>query len=249
MQFFTPALHSVGAGVGDGFPLVAPSNLVPPALHLPDKILPAGAGFHSFPNVVHQPEFPALPLPGCPVFPGRHFPSAALILGQDGEVVSPTDLVTDLPELPQGARGLVQLQPGLEAHRVDYKVGVNMLGIAVGGHLHLMPRPRPGGKLQTDGVGLLIGDVFYGREGLYILVEIDPIQLVISGLSSHKFSERIGAETVHSTDITAACFGVGGLVLPLTVPHNGSHGADVLLGFFDVSYCCQCLPPIRTSSS
>ena len=249
MQFFTPALHSVGAGVGDGFSLVAPQNLIPPALHLPYEILPAGAGFHSFPNIVHQPEFPALPLSGCPVFPGSHLLSAALILGQDGEVVGHTDLVTDLPELPQCCRGLVQLHSGFKTDGVDHKVGVDMLGITVGGHLHLVPRPRLGGKLQTDGVGLLVGDVLPRGKGLHILVEIDPIQLMISGLGSHKFSERIGGETVHPTDITAACFGNGGLVLPLTVPHNGSHGADVLLGFLDIGYSCQPFPPIRTSSS
>lgn len=249
MQFFTPALHSAGAGVGDGFSLVTPQDLIPPVLHLSYEVLPAGAGLHGFSNVVHQPEFPALPLSGYPVFPGSHFPSAALILGQDGEVVSPTDLVTDLPELPQGGRGLVQLHSSFKADRVDHKVGMDMLGIAVGGHLHLMPRPRLLGKLQSDGVGLLIGDVFSGREGLHILVEIDPIQLVISGLGNHKFAERIGAAAVHSTDITAACFGVGGLVLPLAVPHNSSHGADVLFGFFDIGYSCQPLPPIRASSS
>ena len=134
-----------------------------------------------------------MPLSGYPVFPGGHFPSAALILGQDGEVVSPTDLVTDLPELPQGCWGLVQLHSSFKADRVDHEVGMDMLGIAVGGHLHLMPRPRLLGKLQSDGVGLLIGDVFSGREGLHILVEIDPIQLVISGLGNHKFAEKIGA--------------------------------------------------------
>ena len=249
MQFFTPAFHSVGAGVGDGFPLVTPQDLIPPALHLPDKILPAGAGFHSFPDVVHQPEFPVLPLPGCPVFPGSHLPSAALILGQNGEVVELTDFVTDLPELPQGDRGLVQLHSGFKTDGVDHKVGMDMLGIAVGGHLRLIPRPRLGGKLQTDGVGLLVGNVLPRRKGLHILVEIDPIQLMISGLGSHKFSERIGAETVHPADISVPGLRISCFILPLTVPHNGSHGADVLLGFLDVSYCCQCLPPIRTSSS
>ena len=244
MQFFTPALHSVGAGVGDGFSLVAPQNLIPPALHLPYEILPAGAGFHSFPNIVHQPEFPALPLSGCPVFPGSHLPSAALILGQNGEVVGLTDFVTDLPELPQGFRGLVQLQPGFKADGVDHKVGMDMLGIAVGGHLYLMPRPRPLGKLQSDGVGLLIGDVLSGRDGLHILVEIDSIQLAVGGFGGEKFRERTGSIAVNPADIAVPCLRIGGLVLPLTVAHDSLHGADVLLGFLNVGYSCQPLPPI-----
>lgn len=249
MQFFAPAFHSIGTGVGDGFPLVAPQNLIPPALHLPDKILPAGALLHGFSDMIHQSEFPALPLPGGTVFPGRHLPSAVLILGQDGEVMRPAKLVTDLPELPQGVRGLAQLPPGLETDRIDHKVGVDMLGIAVGGHLHLMPRPRPLSELQTDGVGLLVGDVLSGGKGLHILVEIDSIQLAVGGFGSEKFREGSDSIAVHPADIAVPGLRIGGLVLPLTVPHDSLHSADVLFGFLDVGYCCQCFPPIRISSS
>ena len=73
-----------------------------------------------------------------------------------------TDFVADLPKLPQSCRGLVELHPGFKADRVDHKVGMDMLGIAVGGHLHLMPWPSLGSKLQTDFVSLLIGDLFFG---------------------------------------------------------------------------------------
>ena len=249
MQFFTPAFHSVGAGVGDGFPLVTPSDLVPPALHLSHEILPAGALFHGFPDVVHQPKFPALPLPGCPVFPGRHLPSAMLVLGENGEVMRPAKLVTDFPELPQGVWCLAQLPPGLEAYGIDYKVGVDMLGIAVGGHLYLMPRPRPLGELQADDVSLLIGNVLPRGKGLHILVEIDSIQLAVCGLGCEKFREGTVTIAVHPADIAVPCLRIGGLVLPLTVPHDSFHGADVLFGFLDVGYSCQCFPPIRISSS
>ena len=161
----------------------------------------------------------------------------------------PAKLVTDLPELPQGIWRLAQLPPGLEAYGIDYKVGMDMLGITVGGHLYLMPRPRPLSELQADGMRLLIGDVFPRGKGLHILVEIDPVQLSVGGLGSEKFREGSDSIAVHPADIAVPCFGVGGLVLPLAVPHNSLHGADVLLGFLDVGYCCQCLPPIRTSSS
>ena len=159
------------------------------------------------------------------------------------------DLVADLPELPQGGGGLAELHPCFKADGVDHKVGVNMPGIAVGSHLHLMPRPGLGGKLQTDGVCLLVADVLVGRKGLNVLVEIDAVQLVVGGLRGEEFREGIGAVAVQSGHIADACFGVGGLVLPLAVAHHCFHGTDVLLGLLDVGYSCQPLPPMRTSSS
>lgn len=124
-----------------------------------------------------------------------------------------------------------------------------MLGIAVGTHLHLIPRPRLGSELQTNFVSLLIGDVLFGREGLDILVEVDPVQLTIGGFSSHKLCERIGTVTVHTADKSTACLWVSGLTLPLTIPHDNPHSTDMLLGFLDVGHCCQSLPPIRIRAS
>ena len=160
-----------------------------------------------------------------------------------------TNLVADLPELPQSGGGLAELHPRFKANGVDHKVGMDMLGITVGGHLHLMPRPRLGGKLQPDFVSLLTSDLFFGRKGLDILVKIDPVQLVIGSLRGEKFCEGIGTVAVQSGHVADACFRVGGLVLPLAVVHHRLHSADVLLGFLDVGYSCQPLPPMRTSSS
>lgn len=159
------------------------------------------------------------------------------------------DLVADLPKLPQSGRGLAEFHPRFKADGVDHKVGVDMPGITVSGHLYLMPRPGFGGKLQTDSVRLLVADVLVGRKRLDILVEIDPVQLIVGGLGGQKFREGIGAVAVQSGHIADASFGVGGLVLPLAVAHHCLHGADVLLGFLDVGYSCQPLPPMRTSSS
>ena len=103
-----------------------------------------------------------MPLPGCPVFPVAHLPPASLIGGQNGEFVFHANLVADLPELPQGGGCLAELHPGFKADGVDHKVGVDMFRVTMGGHLHLMPRPGLGGKLQTDCVGLFIGDVLVG---------------------------------------------------------------------------------------
>ena len=73
-----------------------------------------------------------------------------------------TYLVADLPELPQGVGGLVELHPRFKADGVDDEVGVDMFRVTVSGHLDLMPRPRPGGELQTDDVSLLVSDLLPG---------------------------------------------------------------------------------------
>ena len=101
-------------------------------------------------------------LPGGPVFPVAHLPSAPLICGQNGELMFHADFVADLPELPQGGGGLAELHPRFKADGVDHKVGVDMPGIAVGGHLHLMPRPGLGCEFQSNFVNLLVADVLIG---------------------------------------------------------------------------------------
>ena len=190
-----------------------------------------------------------MPLPGCPVFPVAHLPPAPLIGGQNSELMLHADLVADLPELPQRCRGLAELHPGFKADGIDYEMGMYVPGIAVGGHLHLMPRPCLFRELQTDLVSLLVGNLLVGRKGLHILVEVDPIHLVIGGLGGEKFREGIGAVAVQSCYVSNPGFWVSGLVLPLAVAHHRLHGADMLLGFLDVGYSCQPLPPMRMSSS
>lgn len=160
-----------------------------------------------------------------------------------------TNLVTDLPELPKSGGGLVELHPGFKIDGVDHEVGMDMLGIAMSGHLYLMPRPGFGGKLQTDGVCLLVADILPGRKGLNVLVEIDAVQLVIGGLSGQKFCEGVDTVAVQPGHISDACFGVSGLVLPLAIPHHSFHSTDMLLSFLDVGYSCHPLPPMRISSS
>lgn len=159
------------------------------------------------------------------------------------------NLITDLPELPQRGRGLVKLHPGFKADGVDHEVGMHVLGIAVGGHLHLVPWPCLCCEFQTDGMGLLVSHLFFGRKGLHILVEIDAVQLVVGSLGGEKFRKGIGTVAVQSGHIPDACFGIGGLVLPLAVPHDCLHGTHGLLDFLDVGYSCHPLPPMRISSS
>ena len=68
------------------------------------------------------------------VFSGGHFLTAALILGQGTEAVSHTDIITDTPQILQSVGILPQLVTIHEADGVDYKMGMDMLGIAMGGH-------------------------------------------------------------------------------------------------------------------
>ena len=159
------------------------------------------------------------------------------------------DFVADLPELAEGVGVLVELPPCLKADRVDDEVGVDMPGIAVGGHLHLMPRPGLRRELQPDGMSLGIGDVLPGGKGLDILVEIDAVQLVVGGLGGEKFREGILAVAVQTGHIPAPGFRVGSFVHPLAVAHDGFHGTDMLLGLPDVGYSRHLLPPMWTSSS
>ena len=249
MQLVAPAFQPIGAGVGDVLPFVAPPDIVAPTLHLADEILPAHTHFHGFSDVVHEAEFPALPLPGGTVFSGGHLLPALLVRGQNRKVVRHADFVADLPELAEGVGVLAELPACLKADGIDDEVGVDMPGIAVGGHLHLMPRPGLRRKLQPDGMGLGIGDVLPGRKGLDILVKVDAVQLVVGGLGGEKFREGILAVAVQPGHIPATGFRVGGFVHPLAVAHDGFHGTDMLLGFPDVGHSRHLLPPMRTSSS
>ena len=159
------------------------------------------------------------------------------------------DFIADLPELAEGGGVLTELPACLKADGIDDEVGVDMPGIAVGGHLHLMPRPGLRRKLQPDGMGLGIGDVLPGGKGLDILVEVDAVQLVVGGLGGEKFREGILSVAVEAGHIPAPGFGVGDLVHPLTVAHDRFHGTDMLFGFPDVGHSRHLLPPMRTSSS
>ena len=159
------------------------------------------------------------------------------------------DLVADLPELAEGVGILAELLPCLVADGIDDEMGVDVGCIAVGGHLHLMPRPGLCRKLQTDCMSLGIGDILPRREGLDILVEVDAVQLVVGSLGGEKFREGILTVAVQPGHIPATGFRVGDLVFALTVAHDGFHGTDMLLGFPDVGHSRHRFPPMRTSSS
>jgi hypothetical protein len=54
MELHIPAGHGVGAGVGDVFSAVLPSNGIALSLHIFNKIMFCAADFHGSINCVHQ---------------------------------------------------------------------------------------------------------------------------------------------------------------------------------------------------
>ena len=95
MQTASSALHSIGTGESDILPFICPLDFVSFSFHEDDEILFALTFLHGIADIVHQTEFPALPLPRCPPFSGGHLLAAALVLGQDGESVGHADIITD----------------------------------------------------------------------------------------------------------------------------------------------------------
>ena len=56
---------------------------------------------------------------------------------------------------------LAQLESRFKADGVDDKMGMDVCRIAVGGHQHFIPRPCLRCKLQSNLMGLLVGDILF----------------------------------------------------------------------------------------
>ena len=138
--------------------------------------------------------------PGGTVFPRGKFSAALLIGRQDAQVMCLADLVTDAAKLAQGVGILPQLSSICKADGVDYKVGMDMLGIAVSADLHLISRPCFLRKLSGDLVRLLGRDVLPWMKGLNVLIEVDAVQFVVGSFRCQKFRDGIAAVTVDTAD-------------------------------------------------
>ena len=113
----------------------------------------------------------------------------------------PAQFVTDGTELLQRVGILPQLSAIHETDGVDNKMGVDVFGIAVGGHLHLMSGPGFHGELSGNVVSLLIGDILPGREGLDILIEVDAVQFAVGILGGEELRDGIQSITTDAADI------------------------------------------------
>lgn len=147
--------------------------------------------------------------------------------------------------MEQGIRVLPQLQAVLKAHRVDHKVGMDVVGIAMGSHQHFIPWPGLCGKLQSDLMGLLVGDVFLRGKGLHILVKADAFLFVPCGLGSFKLCDGIQSIAIDSADPADACFLIPCLLLLHAVFHNPLHITGTLSNFFDIGDRRQFNHPAR----
>ena len=121
------------------------------------------------------------------------------------------DIVTDHPQKLQGIGILPQFVTIHKADGVDDEVGVDVVGVAVGGHLHFMSGPGTGGELSGDGVGLLMGDVLLGREGLDVLIEVDAIQFAVGIFGSQKLRDGIHSVTADTAYILVPGQSIHGL--------------------------------------
>ena len=92
-------------------------------------------------------------------------------------------------------------------------MGVDVFGIAVGGHLHLMSGPGFHGELSGDIVSLLVGDILPGREGLDILIEIGAVQFAVGILGGEELRDGIHSITANTADIPLPGQPIHGLAL------------------------------------
>lgn len=200
MQTASSAHHSIGTGEGNIPSPILPSYFVAFSLHQNDEVLTAAAFLHGIADIVHQPEFPALPLLRCPPFSGGHLLAAALVLGQDRETVCHTDIVADHPKEFQGVGVLPELQSSLEVYGVDDEVTMDMVGIAVGSDEDFRTGPGTGSEFHGNLMRLLGSDILRGFEGLHILVEVDSIHFSVSCLGRFELQNGIQSVAVDAAD-------------------------------------------------
>lgn len=248
MQTVSPALFSVGTDERDLRPRIGPDHFVALAFHKRDEVLLAPALFHGLPDVVHQLELPTLALLCRTPFPCGQLGAAALVGLQHAHAVGHAHLVAYHAQFLQRVGRLAQLQPSLEADRVEYEMRMDVVGIAVGGHQDFRPRPRAGGKLQCDFMRLTRRDVFLWREGLHILIKICAVHFLKCRLSRLELHNGIHAVAVDAADKMALRELVPGLVIPHTVFHDRPHGTDVLFGFSDISHGRRGASPLSNAA-
>ena len=155
------------------------------------------------------------------------------------------DIVTDHPQELERIGILPKLQTSLEVHGVDDEVTVYMVGIAMGGDEDFRSGPGTGSKLQGNFVCLYVRDIFRGREGLDILVEVDAAHFAVGGLGRFELQNGIHPIAVDTADKPLAGSLVPGLVLSHAVPHDIPHRTEVLIVLRDKSYGSYAASPPR----
>jgi len=160
-----------------------------------------------------------------------------------------TDIIADQPKKLQSVGVLPEFQSSLEVYGVDDEVTVYMVGIAVGGDENLSTGPGTDSEFHSDLMCLLGSDILRGFEGLHILVEVNAVHLSMSCLGCFELQNRIHPIAVDAADKPLARLFVPGFIFPHAVPHDTTHGTDMLPGFLDVGYCCHGTPRLILYSS
>ena len=71
------------------------------------------------------------------------------------------DFIVEFSQMEQCIGMLSQFQAVLKAHRVDHKVGMDVVGITMGGNQHFVSRPSLSRKFQSQLMGLLVGNILF----------------------------------------------------------------------------------------
>lgn len=150
-----------------------------------------------------------------------------------------TDTVAECAQFCKRAGVLAEFPSVFVMHGVDNKVVVQVCGVGVRGHQHLMPRPRFFRKRQSDFVYLLGGHAFRRRKGLHIMIKIHSAFFVMRGLGCHKFRESIFAAAVYAAHQAVAAVLVRNLFLLQTVFDHRFHCADALPRFGNKTNRCH----------
>lgn len=219
---------------------LGPGELIAPAFHVVDEILPTTGMLHSIVDGSHQLKFPALSFGGSPILSGGELLAGLLIRLEGRQTVRHADAVAECSKLPQSVGVLVEFPPGFKRNRVDHEMGVDVRRIAVGTHLHLMTGPSLGGKLQSNFVCLRRGEFLGRTEGLGVMKKLKALGLTVGLLGSHELGKGILAVTVDPADQSAVCGRFTNFRILSTVIHDTFHGTDCLLFFLDVVDSCHC---------
>ena len=79
-------------------------------------------------------------------------------------------------------------------------MGMDMVGITVGGYQHFISRPCLRRKRQCDRMSLVVGDILFRSEGLHILVKADAVIFIPCRLGGFKLCNGVDAITVDTAN-------------------------------------------------
>ena len=226
MQPVIPAFLSIGRGVGDILPGILPADVVAFALHQQDELVPGPGVSHTLVDAIHQLKFPAFsPGSGVVLSGGYCFQLFGPLRLEDRETELGTDRVIALAEFGQLRFADVELSAVLQADAVDDEVGMDVFPVGVGADQDFAAL-KILRQLQRGGVG---GDGVYQfscREGLDHVVEHPAVLFVVEEFGLEEVvidALRPAVDSCDQLPVTPTCF-----LLPLDIPHGGSHSRTIL---------------------